>query len=234
MDPQYFFMKQAVQEQCMTYLSAEHITCGYQNTPVLRDVSFSARKGTCVCICGPSGVGKTTLLKVVAGLKKPEAGTVWLDGTDITDTAPSKRRMAFVFQNAALFPHTRVRYKIAYGLHKLNYPEEEIARMVNETASLLHIEEQLDKYPGALSGGQLQRAGIARAIIRKPEILLLDEPFSSLDKPLRAELIQELDRIRRDRGMTMVYVTHDVDEIRDYADSIVELRPAAEHLVSNQ
>ena len=218
----------------MTYLSAEHITYGYQNTPVLKDVSFSAEKGTCVCICGPSGVGKTTLLKVVAGLLKPESGTVLLEGTDITGTLPSERRMAMVFQNAALFPHTRVRHNIAYGLHKLGYTEDEIDRMVNETAQLLHIETQLNKYPGALSGGQLQRAGIARAIVRRPEILLLDEPFSSLDKPLRAELIQELDRIRRDRGMTMIYVTHDVDEIRDYADSIVELRPAVEHLVSDQ
>jgi len=218
----------------MTYLSAEHITYGYQNTPVLKDVSFSAEKGTCVCICGPSGVGKTTLLKVVAGLLKPESGTVLLEGTDITGSLPSERRMAMIFQNAALFPHTRVRHNIAYGLHKLGYAEDEIERMVNETAQLLHIETQLNKYPGALSGGQLQRAGIARAIVRRPEILLLDEPFSSLDKPLRAELIQELDRIRRDRGMTMIYVTHDVDEIRDYADSIVELRPAVEHLVSDQ
>lgn len=218
----------------MTYLLADHITYGYQNTPVLKDVSFSAEKGTCVCICGPSGVGKTTLLKVVAGLLKPESGTVLLEGTDITGTLPSERRMAMIFQNAALFPHTRVRHNIAYGLHKLGYTEDEIERMVNETAQLLHIETQLNKYPGALSGGQLQRAGIARAIVRRPEILLLDEPFSSLDKPLRAELIQELDRIRRDRGMTMIYVTHDVDEIRDYADSIVELRPAVEHLVSDQ
>ena len=218
----------------MTYLLADHITYGYQNTPVLKDVSFSAEKGTCVCICGPSGVGKTTLLKVVAGLLKPESGTVLLEGTDITGTLPSERRMAMIFQNAALFPHTRVRHNIAYGLHKLGYTEDEIDRMVNETAQLLHIETQLNKYPGALSGGQLQRAGIARAIVRRPEILLLDEPFSSLDKPLRAELIQELDRIRRDRGMTMIYVTHDVDEIRDYADSIVELRPAVEHLVSDQ
>lgn len=218
----------------MTYLSADHITYGYQNTSVLKDVSFSAEKGTCVCICGPSGVGKTTLLKVVAGLLKPESGTVLLEGTDITGSLPSERRMAMIFQNAALFPHTRVRHNIAYGLHKLGYTEDEIDRMVNETAQLLHIETQLNKYPGALSGGQLQRAGIARAIVRRPEILLLDEPFSSLDKPLRAELIQELDRIRRDRGMTMIYVTHDVDEIRDYADSIVELRPAVEHLVSEQ
>ncbi len=218
----------------MTYLLADHITYGYQNTPVLKDVSFSAEKGTCVCICGPSGVGKTTLLKVVAGLLKPESGTVLLEGTDITGTLPSERRMAMIFQNAALFPHTRVRHNIAYGLHKLGYTEDEIDRMVNETAQLLHIETQLNKYPGALSGGQLQRAGIARAIVRRPEILLLDEPFSSLDKPLRAELIQELDRIRRDRGMTMIYVTHDVDEIRDYADSIVELRPAVEHLVTDQ
>lgn len=218
----------------MTYLSAEHITYGYQNTPVLKDVSFSAEKGTCVCISGPSGVGKTTLLKVVAGLLKPESGKVLLEGTDITGALPSERRMAMIFQNAALFPHTRVRHNISYGLHKLGYTEDEIERMVMESAELLHIETQLNKYPGALSGGQLQRAGIARAIVRRPEILLLDEPFSSLDKPLRAELIQELDRIRRDRGMTMVYVTHDVDEIRDYADSIVELHPAAKHLVSDQ
>ena len=200
----------------------------------LKNQFLHVEQGECLCLSGPSGVGKTTLLKVVAGLLKPESGKVLLDGTDITGSLPSMRRMAMIFQNAALFPHTRVRHNIAYGLHKLGYTEDEIERMVNETAQLLHIETQLNKYPGALSGGQLQRAGIARAIVRRPEILLLDEPFSSLDKPLRAELIQELDRIRRDRGMTMIYVTHDVDEIRDYADSIVELRPAAEHLVSGQ
>ena len=135
---------------------------------------------------------------------------------------PSTKKLE-TFENEITFDN------ISFG-----YTEDEIDRMVNETAQLLHIETQLNKYPGALSGGQLQRAGIARAIVHRPEILLLDEPFSSLDKPLRAELIQELDRIRRDRGMTMIYVTHDVDEIRDYADSIVELRPAVEHLVSDQ
>ena len=218
----------------MTYLLADHITYGYQNTPVLKDVSFSAEKGTCVCICGPSGVGKTTLLKVVAGLLKPEYGKVLLEGTDITGTLPSERRMAMIFQNAALFPHTRVRHNIGYGLHRLGYSETEIDRMVQEAAELLHIETQLNKYPGALSGGQLQRAGIARAIVRKPEILLLDEPFSSLDKPLRTELIRELDRIRKDRGMTMIYVTHEVEEIREFADAYVEIRPFAEPLVEKQ
>jgi ABC-type sugar transport system ATPase subunit len=218
----------------MTYLSAEHITCGYQNTPVLRDVSFSAEKGNCVCIYGPSGAGKTTLLKVVAGLMKPESGKVILDGSDITGLPPSERRMAMIFQSAGLFPHTRVRHNIGYGLHRLGYSETEIDRMVQEAAELLHIETQLNKYPGALSGGQLQRAGIARAIVRKPEILLLDEPFSSLDKPLRTELIRELDRIRKDRGMTMIYVTHEVEEIREFADAYVEIRPFAEPLVEKQ
>lgn len=207
----------------MSYLDVKHIYCSLSEVPVLNDVSLNVEQGECICISGPSGVGKTTLLKVIAGLLKPQEGKIFLNGTDITDTLPSERKMAMVFQNAALFPHTRIRHNIAYGLHRLGYDDSAIEQMVEETAALLHIGDQLNKYPGALSGGQLQRAGIARAIVRKPEILLLDEPFSSLDKPLREELIRELDLIRKTSGMTMIYVTHDVEEIRGYADRFAEL-----------
>ncbi len=215
----------------MSYLQAETITFQYGDVPVLKGESLQAERGEWVCLSGPSGAGKTTMLKIIAGLLKPHSGRILLDGRDITEKQPSERGMAMVFQNAALFPHTRVKHNIGYGLHRLGYTAEEIEHMTAETAKLLRIEEQLDKYPGALSGGQLQRAGIARAIVRKPEILLLDEPFSSLDKPLRAQLIGELDAIRRQNGMTLIYVTHDVDEIRDYADRIAELNPVSAELV---
>ena len=215
----------------MSYLQAETITFQYGDVPVLKGESLQAERGEWVCLSGPSGAGKTTMLKIIAGLLKPHSGRILLDGRDITENQPSERGMAMVFQNAALFPHTRVKHNIGYGLHRLGCTAEEIEHMTRETAELLRIEDQLDKYPGALSGGQLQRAGIARAIVRKPEILLLDEPFSSLDKPLRAQLIGELDAIRRQNGMTLIYVTHDVDEIRDYADRIAELNPVSAELV---
>lgn len=210
----------------MSYLSAENITFMYGAAPVLKNQSLHVEQGECLCLSGPSGVGKTTMLKIIAGLLTPLSGRVTLKGNDITDRLPSDRGMAMVFQNAALFPHTRIKDNIGYGLHKLGYTRDEIDEMTAEAAKLLRIEDQLRKYPGALSGGQLQRAGIARAIVRRPEILLLDEPFSSLDKPLRSQLISELDAIRKDRGMTMIYVTHDLEEIQDYADRIMELKPA--------
>ncbi len=207
----------------MSYLSAEHITHSFRDIRVLDDFSLSVSKGECVSLMGESGSGKTTVLRILCGLLKPDQGKIMLDGEDITDYLPSKRRMAMVFQSPALFPHTRIKDNISYGMHRLGYTREEIDTAVHETAAKLHIEDQLNKYPGALSGGQQQRAGIARALIRKPEILLLDEPFSSLDRELKEELIDEISAIRKDGGMTMIYVTHDESEAERIADRIARI-----------
>ena len=210
----------------MAYLEVNHIVHSFKDIPVLQDVSFSCEKGECICIMGPSGTGKTTLLRIITGLLKPDQGQILLEGKDIADLRPDQRQMAMIFQEPALFPHTKVKDNIAYGMHKLGYSNDEIAQKTDATAEILKIKDQLDKYPQTLSGGQARRAGFARAIIRDPQILLLDEPFSSLDKDLKEELIQEVRKIQRDRGMTMICVTHDEHEASLLGDRIVLLHPA--------
>ena len=205
----------------MAYLEANNITHSFKDIRILDDFSMSADEGECVSLMGPSGSGKTTFLRILAGLLKPDEGTVFISGEDVTSRLPSERGMAMVFQSPALFPHTRIKDNIAYGMHKLGCSEEEIRTKVEATAAMLKISDQLNKYPGALSGGQLQRAGIARALVRSPKILLLDEPFSSLDRPLKYDLIDELRTIQKDLKMTMVYVTHDEEEARRLGARIV-------------
>ena len=207
----------------MSYLEAQHLSHSFKGTPVLKDVSFSCEKGETLCLMGPSGSGKTTILRILAGLIQPDQGTVLLEGANITNFKPSERHLAMVFQSPALFQHTKVRHSIGYGLHKLGYSNEQIEQLVVEAAGLLKIEDQLDKYPGTLSGGQAQRADIARAIVRKPEILLLDEPFSSLDQQLKEELMEEMKRIQKKMGMTMIFVTHDETEANILSDKIIHL-----------
>ena len=207
----------------MSFLAAKDLTHAFKERPVLDHFSFEAEKGECVSLMGPSGSGKTTVLRILCGLLVPDQGSVLLDGVDIAGRKPSERGMAMVFQNAALFPHTRVRDNIAYGMHRLGFSREEIREKTEAVADLLKIKEELNKYPGALSGGQLQRAGIARALIRDPKILLLDEPFSSLDRQLREELIREIGNIQKTRGITMVFVTHDIQEAEMLSDRILQL-----------
>ena len=209
----------------MAYLEVNHISHSFKGIPVLRDVSFSCEKGECICVMGPSGTGKTTLLRIITGLLKPDQGQILLEGTDITSVLPHERGMAMIFQEPALFPHTKVKDNIAYGMHRLGYTDEAIRQKTIATAEMMKIKDQLEKYPGTLSGGQARRAGFARAIIRDPKILLLDEPFSSLDKDLKEELIKEVRNIQKDRGMTMICVTHDEHEAELLGDRIVLLHP---------
>lgn len=172
-------------------------------------ISFCVDTGQCLAIVGPSGAGKTTLLRCVAGLLKPDSGSVLLDGTDITGRRPSERGMAMIFQDAALFPHMDVAHNVTYGLHRLGYSAKETDRMLEQTAALLGLESLLNRYPASLSAGEAQRVGIGRAIIRSPKILLLDEPLSNLDARLRDELRMELLNLKRKLHMTMIMVTHD-------------------------
>jgi ABC-type sugar transport system ATPase subunit len=174
-------------------------------------------------ILGPSGSGKSTLLRCIAGLEAQKEGQVLFDGSDVSSLSPSQRRIAMVFQSAALFSHTRIKDNIGYGLRKLGYSKEEIRQMVCESARKLHIEDLLERYPHAVSGGERQRASIARALVRKPDILLLDEPFSSLDARLSEELQQEVIRLQKETGMTMIMVTHDQSEAVNMADQVILL-----------
>ena len=171
-------------------------------------------------ILGPSGSGKTTLLRCVAGFEKPDAGTISIDGKPVTDLPPRERDLAMVFQSYALFPLMTIHDNIGFPLKVRNVPKAEIDARVNQVADLLVIKHLLEKKPGQLSGGEQQRAALGRAIVRQPNALLMDEPLTSLDAPLRAQMRTELKRIRRETQMTAIYVTHDQAEAMALADMI--------------
>lgn len=195
----------------MDVIELQQVTLKYGNLAALQNVSLKVREKSCCAIAGPSGSGKTTLLRIIAGLLQPEHGTIHI---------AEKKSVAMIFQGAALFPHTCVKDNIAYGLHRAGYKKEEIAEMVKHTAEKLHISHLLNRYPSTLSGGEKQRVDIARAIVRKPDILLMDEPFASLDPALRNTLLEEIMRIKEEYGMTLVMVTHDQSDAMRMADTV--------------
>lgn len=171
-------------------------------------------------LLGPSGSGKTTTLRIIAGLETPDAGTLHVDGKDITDTAPGERDVAMVFQAYALYPHMTVGENIGFPLKMDKIPKDEIKILVQESAARLKIDDLLHRLPGQLSGGQQQRCALARAIVRKPRLFLLDEPLSNLDARLRLQTRVELKQLHRSLDVTTVYVTHDQEEAMTLADRI--------------
>jgi multiple sugar transport system ATP-binding protein len=175
-------------------------------------------------LLGPSGCGKTTTLRCIAGLERVNRGRVFIAGRDVTELPPARRGIAMVFQSYAVFPHMTVAKNIAFGLKMKHTPKEEITRRVQEVAELLQIAELLDRYPAQLSGGQRQRVAVARAIVMRPEVLLMDEPLSNLDALLRLQMRAELKRLHREIGTTTVYVTHDQVEALSLGDRIAVMR----------
>ena len=163
-------------------------------------------------LLGPSGSGKTTLLRLIAGLETPEAGEIFLAGNNVGRVPPERRDVAMVFQNHALYPHMTAGENIAFGLKLRRVDREEITRRLREMAKMLGLEDALGRRPAELSGGQRQRVALGRALIRRPQVLLLDEPFANLDAPLRRELRRELLRLHGDLGLTTILVTHDQAE----------------------
>jgi len=169
-------------------------------------------------LLGPSGSGKTTTLRMIAGLDTPDEGTMSVDGVDVTFAPPRDRDVAMVFQNYALYPHMTVRGNIAFPLKMANVPAASIEDLVHDAAAKVHIEHLLHRRPGQLSGGQQQRCALARAIVRKPKLFLLDEPLSNLDAQLRLETRVELKKLQRNLNVTTIYVTHDQEEAMTLAD----------------
>jgi spermidine/putrescine transport system ATP-binding protein len=184
------------------------------------DVSLEIRKGEFFSLLGPSGCGKTTMLRLAAGFERPDKGRVFLDGRDITDLPPNRRRVNTIFQSYALFPHMTVRDNIAFGLTVAKRPAAEIGRDVAAMLKLIQMEDQAGKKPDQLSGGQKQRVAVARALINKPAVLLLDEPLAALDLKLRQRMLVELDMIHDEVGITFLYVTHDQGEAMSLSDRI--------------
>jgi len=190
----------------------------------LQDISLALGAGELLTVVGPSGSGKTTLLRIIAGLEDPDRGALALEGKSLAAVPAQKRDIAMVFQNGALYPHLSARENLGFGLRLRNVPSEEIARRVNETSDWLGLTDCLARRPAALSGGQRQRVALGRAMVRRPSLFLLDEPLCNLDPQARVELREEIARLHRALGITMIYVTHDQEEALTLGDRVAVLR----------
>ena len=202
----------------MSRIELKHIDKFYGSNHVLRDINLTIEDGDFMTLLGPSGCGKTTTLRVVSGLEKPQNGIILMDGKEIVNAAeasfapPSKRNLNLVFQSYALWPHMTVFDNVAFGLRIRKENSETIAKKVASALDRMQIGEFAKRYPTELSGGQQQRVAIARAVASSPKLLLLDEPLSNLDAKLRIDMRAELQRLHKDLGTTIIYVTHDQTE----------------------
>ena len=188
---------------------------------VLQGINLTIRQGELVTLLGASGCGKTTTLRIIAGLEQPDSGSVWLEGQDVTALEPNQRDVNTVFQNYALFPHMNVADNIGYGLKIRKAPKAEIKKKVKEMLELVQLEGYEKRKPSELSGGQKQRVAIARALANNPRVLLLDEPLGALDLQLRRTMQLELKRLQKKLGITFIYITHDQEEAINMSDRIV-------------
>ena len=191
---------------------------------VLESICLTAKKGEFVTLLGSSGCGKTTTLRIIAGLEQPDSGQVFLNGKDVTSLEPNQRNVNTVFQNYALFPHMNVADNIGYGLKLKKTSKAEISRRVKEMLELVQLSGFEKRKPSELSGGQRQRVAIARALVNNPEVLLLDEPLGALDLQLRRAMQHELKRLQKKLGITFIYITHDQEEAINMSDTIAVMR----------
>ncbi len=207
------------------FVALKDLTLGYDKTIAVDRLNLNIHKGELIALLGPSGCGKTTTMRAIAGLLTPRGGSVHIDGRDVTRMPPSRREVGLVFQSYALFPHLSVYENVAFGLrlrHEADLDSKVMAGL--ETVGLTEFSK---RQPADLSGGQQQRVSLARSLVMKPKVLLLDEPLSNLDARLRLEMRTELQRVQRDTGITMVFVTHDQAEALALADRIVLMRDGA-------
>lgn len=193
----------------------------------LHEACLTARAGELTALLGPSGCGKTTLLRVVAGLERPDSGTLLIDGRNVLPLPAKDREVAMVFQQPALYPHLTARENLAFGLRLRKIPAQEVRQRVEEAAGLLGVADCLTRHPQELSGGQRQRVALGRAIVRRPGVYLLDEPLSQLDAPMRLQLRRDLRRIQQDLGATMIFVTHDQADAFAIADRVAVMMDGA-------
>jgi ABC-type Fe3+/spermidine/putrescine transport system ATPase subunit len=188
------------------------LTKAYGDTPVLEDVGLEVPEGEFHALLGPSGSGKTTILKIIAGFTAPDAGVVRVSGRDMAGVPAERRDIGVVFQNYALFPHRDVFHNVAFGLRMRGVDKAEVGERVRETLALVRMGGYEGRKPSELSGGQQQRIALARALVIRPKVLLLDEPLSALDRKIRGEVREELRRIQAETGVTAIIVTHDQEE----------------------
>ena len=207
----------------MASVELREVTKSFGPVKVIERIDLTIEKGEFVCFVGPSGSGKSTLLRMIAGLETVTGGDILIDGQDVTFAEPSDRGIAMVFQSYALYPHMNVYDNIAFNLRLSKFSKSEIDTRVKEAARILRLEALLARSPAQLSGGQRQRVAIGRAIVRHPKVFLFDEPLSNLDAALRVQMRLEIERLHRELGTTMIYVTHDQVEAMTLADRIVAL-----------
>ncbi len=207
----------------MDAIRADSIVKEYGQVRALDHASIAIEKGELFFLLGSSGCGKTTLLRCIAGLEKPNQGRIYYGDKDVTDLPTHKREAAMVFQSYALWPHMTVGQNIAFGLEERKVPKKEIDQRVEEALAMVHLEGYADRGIGQMSGGQQQRVALARALVVKPRCLLLDEPLSNLDAKLRLEMRSEIRRIVKENHLTGVYVTHDQEEALSMADRMAVL-----------
>ena len=203
-----------------TAVTLDRVTKRFGELTAIDQISLAVRRGELMTLLGPSGCGKTTLLNLVAGFLLPESGEIAIDGRQVTNIPTYRREIGIMFQNYALFPHMNVAENVGYGLRMRRLPKPEIARRVADALALVKLEGVNDRKPRQLSGGQQQRVALARALIIRPKVLLLDEPFSALDRNLRAAMQVELKDIQRKLGVTTIFVTHDQSEALSLSDRI--------------
>ena len=207
----------------MAHVQLAKVQKAFGDIQILRDIDLEIRDGEFMVFVGPSGSGKSTLLRTIAGLEDITGGTLSIGGKVVNDIPPAERGIAMVFQSYALYPHMNLYDNMAFGLKIAKVDKDEIHRLVHQAAKILNIDHLLDRKPKALSGGQRQRVAIGRAIVRKPEVFLFDEPLSNLDAALRVRMRYEFAKLHEDLKTTMIYVTHDQVEAMTLADRIVVL-----------
>ena len=205
----------------MAEIKLEHITKRFGDVVAVDDVNLEIHDQEFVVFLGPSGCGKTTTLRAIAGLEHPDEGDIFIDGNRVNTLSPADRDIAFVFQFYALYPHLTVYDNIAFPLKAVKVPKSEIQERVTEVATILQIQAMLDRKPSHLSGGEMQRVALGRAMVRRPKAFLMDEPMSNLDAKLRVDMRTELKRLQHRLGATTIFVTHDQVEAMSMADRIV-------------
>jgi sulfate transport system ATP-binding protein len=208
-------------------IRARNVTKRFGDFTALDNVSVDIPTGSLTALLGPSGGGKSTLLRIIAGLEQPDSGSIEIAGADSTSLPPQQRNVGFVFQHYAAFKHMTVRGNVAFGLEIRKRPKREAEARVKELLALVHLSQFADRYPSQLSGGQRQRMALARALAVEPQVLLLDEPFGALDAKVRKELRDWLRRLHDEVHVTTVFVTHDQEEAMEVADEIVVINNGA-------
>jgi len=205
----------------MSYLNVTQLNKSYGPTTIFENIDFSADEGEFVTLLGPSGCGKSTLLRCIAGLTDVDSGTILLQGQDLVPLPPQKRTIGMVFQSYALFPNMSVEKNVAFGLKMQKLPAGEIQQRVMEALALVELTDFARRYPHQLSGGQCQRVALARSLVTRPRLLLLDEPLSALDARIRRHLREQIRHIQQELKLTTIFVTHDQEEALTLSDRIV-------------